>query len=303
MYSINRLLIALDLTALDQTLISYASAFAKSINVETVYFFHVAKSLELPSKLAEKYPDLLAPKDQQIKENIQANIDKHWSYDCKYKIEIREGNAVEQIFRWTDIQHVDMIVVGRKLQLKGRGVIPGKIARLAHCSVLFVPENAVPQFKKVLVPVDFSKNSHLAMGMALEFQKSSAVQIVVQNSYHVPWGYSSTGKSYEEFAQIMREHAKEDAKAFIKKNKLTEDDVEIALSLDKDEDPAERAYEEATQRKVDMVIMSSKGRSGLAKFLMGSVADKMIQIDANIPLLVAKNKHDNMGFFDALLKI
>lgn len=303
MYGIKRLLIALDLTELDQTLITYTSSLAKMLETEQVYFFHVAKSLELPSKVAEKYPDLLAPLDESITSDVRQNVEKHFDGDITYEIIVKEGNPADQIMRWGNIKAVDMIVVGRKLQLKGRGVLPGKLARLAHCSVLFVPENATPDFKRIMVPVDFSKNSNLALDLAVELKKVTSAKIILQNSYSVPWGYHTTGKSYEEFDEIMKGHAREDGIKFLKQNKVKESEVEFTFTLDKEHEPAERAYEEAVKLQADLIIMSSKGRSGLANFLLGSVASKMIELDVNIPLLVAKNKHDNMSFFEALLKI
>jgi len=303
MYKIDRVLVALDLTALDEAIISYASKVAELLEVSHVYFFHVAKSLDIPEEISKKYPDLMAPLDESLKNDLQKKVSAHFLYECDYSIVVREGNPTDKILRWSDIKEVDLIMVGRKIQLKGSGVLPSKLSRLAHCSMLYVPENSRLSIDKILVPVDFSKNSSLALDAAMNFKKGNEVIVYMQNAYQVPWGYHTTGKSYEEFAEIMKENALKSATRFLKQNKIKEDDVEVVLSLDKDKDPAEVAYTEATQRKVDMIIMSSKGRSGLANFIMGSVASKMTELDSSIPLFIAKNKADNMGFFEALLKV
>ncbi|MTI23132.1 universal stress protein [Fulvivirga sp. RKSG066] len=303
MYSIKRILVALDLSELDEMLIAYAANMAEILATEKVYFFHVAKSLELPERVSEKYPDLLAPLDESLRNDLTKKIDAQFKAACDYQIEIKEGNPADQIMRWSDIKEIDLIMVGRKLQLRGQGVLPGKLARVAHCSVLFVPENSQPKIDKIVIPVDFSRNSNLALEMALEFKKATSSQLILQNTYTVPWGYHSLGKSYEEFAEIMKEHAHEDAIQFLKRKDIDESSITLELSLDKEESPAERAYEIATKHSADLVIMSSKGRSGIAQLLLGSVAEKMIKLDATIPLMVVKNKNDNMGFFEALMKI
>lgn len=296
-------MVALDRSELDETLIKYVANMIGLFEVEHVTFFHVVKSLDLSAKLAEKYPSLQSPIDSSIKEEISGKVAKHFKGACKYDILLQEGNPAQEILNWSDIREIDLMVVGRKLQLRGRGILPGKLVRTAHCSVLFVPENFTPGFKKVMVPIDFSKNASLALGVAKKFKEMTGAEITLQNSYQVPWGYHTTGKSFEEFAEIMKQHAQEDATDFLRKNDISPDDVNIILTLDEKQDPAERAYEEATKQNIDLIIMSSRGRTAAANFLMGSVSSKMIQLDANIPLLIAKNKGENMSFFEALMKI
>lgn len=303
MYPFKRLLVALDNTELDETIIAYTSAIVNTMNVEKVYFFHVAKSLDLPEGLSDKYPDLLAPVDESLANDIQVKVDAKFTGSCEYEVVIKEGNAADQVLRWSEIKAIDLLIVGRKIELKGEGVISGRLARVAHCSILFVPEHAKPQMNTLLIPVDFSKHSSMALETAIEIQKANDAKIILQNAYHVPWGYHTTGKSFEEFADVMKEHASADIEKYLQKNKLESSKFEVALCLDKDDNPAECAYNEASKNNADLIIMSSKGRSGLAHILLGSVAEKMMRIDANIPLMVVKNKVENMGFFEALMKI
>lgn len=303
MYPLKRLLVALDNTEIDETLIAYASSIAQTLKVEKVYFFHVAKSLDLPEGLGDKYPDLLAPVDESLKNDFLTKIKPKFDASCEFEIVLKEGNAADQVLRWSEIKAIDLLIVGRKIELKGQGVLSGRLAQVAHCSVLFVPENAKPQITKILIPVDFSKHSSMSLDAAMTFQKANGVTILLQNSYRVPWGYHTTGKSFEEFADVMREHAAEDANKYLEKNKLDPSKFEVVLCLDEDDNPAACAYEEAGNNKADLIIMSSKGRSGLANMLLGSVAEKMIKIDANIPLMVVKDKKENMGLFEALMKI
>ncbi len=303
MYPLKRLLVALDNTEIDETLIDYASYLASTLKVEKVYFFHVAKSLDLPEGLSDKYPDLLAPVDESLKNDFNNKIEPKFKASCEFEFVLKEGNAADQILRWSEIKAIDLLIVGRKIEFKGQGVLSGKLARVAHCSILFVPENIKPQINKILIPVDFSKHSSMSLDAAMALQKANDATILLQNSYRVPWGYHTTGKSFEEFADVMKEHAVEDANKYLEKNKLDPDKFEVALCLDEDDNPAECAYEEAANNKADLIIMSSKGRSGLANMLLGSVAEKMIKIDASIPLMVVKDKKENMGFFEALMKI
>ena len=303
MYQIKRLLVGLDLSAMDEKLISYTSTLCQLFQVEAVYFIHVAKSLDLPKRLVEKYPDLMAPVDEAIEKSIQENISKLFTANCEYRISVYEGNMEDRILRLADQKEIDLLVLGRKKHLKGDGVLPGRLAKTIHCSVLMVPENVTEKIEKVMVPVDFSKTSSMALEQALHIKEITGAQIILQNTYDVPSGYHTSGKSYEEFAEIMKSNAYEDAVEFLQDSSLKATDVEIQLSLEGEEGPAELAYHQAKQSDADLIIIGSRGRSELASLLLGSVADKMIHYDADIPLLVVKDKKENLSFLQALLRL
>jgi nucleotide-binding universal stress UspA family protein len=62
-------------------------------------------------------------------------------------------------------------------------------------------------------------------------------------------------------------------------------------------------FNAAKSSRADLLIMGSRGRSKASAMLMGSVADGLVRINREIPLLVVKNKNENLDFFDALLKL
>lgn len=303
MYEIKRLLVGLDLSEMDKTLLSYTAFMADIFKIETIYFLHVAKSLDLPEELIEKYPDLIAPTDEAIENSIQREVNQYFSGKCECKIEVMEGNAEEKVLRWAKIKEIDLIVMGRKLESKGKGILPGKLARTAPCSILYVPEKTPNKISKILVPVDFSKASSLAFEEALLIKKPTSASIILHNSYQVPSGYHLSGKSYEEFAEVMKGHAYKDAEKFLDRAKVKISEVEIVLTLDEEDDPAEQAFKLANERGVDFIIIGSRGRTDMAAVLLGSVADKMTHYDSTIPLLVVKDKKENLNFLQALLKI
>jgi len=304
MYKIERLLVALDLTKMDEVLVKYTSHLAQFLKSEKVYFIHIAKDLELPEELKKNYPDLLAPTDESMMDSMKKVVDKYWETDCKCEIsiEVKEGDPSEQILKWVDIKNVDMMVMGRKKELKGGGIMPHKVAKVAHTSLMMVPEDSSFKLNKVVVPVDFSKHSKLVVEQALNITKDREVSLSLLNIFRVPIGYNKTGKSYSEFAKIMESHAQHDFQEFIKKNEFP-DDLICHYGLDDDDLPADKIFDFASEQNADMIIMGSKGRTGLASLFLGSVAEKVISYDSHIPLMIIKEKGENMGFIKALLKL
>ena len=305
MFPIKRVLVALDLTDMDNQLIDYTSYLTDILSIDALYFFHVAPSLEIPDGVLKEFPGLLAPTDESLEKIIQDKIDQNLKCpaNTQIKIEVREGNAEDKILKWSDIKDIDLIITGRKEELKGSGLLPGRLAKFGHCSILMVPEKASTKISKIMVPVDFSKSSKVAIQEAQTFADKTGAKIAIQNTFTVPWGYHTSGKSFEEFSEIMRGHAKNHALKFVKETKLSEKDTELIITLDNDEQPADKINEDAKKHGCDLIIMTSKGRTGLANVLLGSVADKVLSIKGKIPVLIIKDKKHNLGFLDALLRL
>ena len=304
MYQFKRILVALDFTEMDEVLIKYTSHLAQKTQADKVYFFHIANNFDIPQELKDDYPDLLVPTDESLSALMKDHIKEHWvsKYDCDQSIELKEGNPTRELLKWVDNKQIDLIIMGRKKKLSGSGVMPTKISNLAHCSIMLVPEKAEFSLKKVVVPIDFSSHSKLSVETALEMVENENADLSYLHVFNVPTGYHKTGKTYEEVAYIMQNIAKKNFDKFLKKNKLPADS-ECKMLLDDDNSPSDRIFEYASEIKADLILMGSKGRTGIASILLGSVASKLIKYDTTIPLLIVKEKEENMGFLQALLKI
>lgn len=74
MYTYKRILVAVDLTERDSTLIKYAAMISKMAESEKIYFCHISKSLDISDALYEKYPELIEPLDESIEEKLKKNV-------------------------------------------------------------------------------------------------------------------------------------------------------------------------------------------------------------------------------------
>jgi len=305
MNKIESILVGLDFSPLDKEVISYTAMIGSLLGVKKVYFFHIAKTLHLPDYLNELYPELKKPKDEILKNDMIKEVEEFFKpqINIETQFEVKEGNPSEKILKWADIKEVDLVIMGTKNKLKGAGVLPGKMVKLMHCSVLLIPEKSVQKIDNILVPVDYSTSSESAAEMAIQISNSSGAKITFQHCYEVPIGYHSTGKSYEEFAEIMEKNAGKDFDTFKKQVHQIPKDVKCILTLDEDSNPAEIIAEIANEQHYDLIIIASRGRTNLASILVGSVAEKMLKYPKNIPEMVVKNKHDNLSFFEAILKL
>ena len=305
MYPLKKILICLDLSEIDEKLIAYASMMCPIVGAEDINFLHVAKSLDIPAAIRDKFPGLLPSGDETVKKRIKKSIETSLGEDvtAKTHIVLEEGNPTQKIAEYVKDHEIDLVVVGRKLKLRGTGILPQKLVRFVACNVLFVPENNPLKISKIMVPVDFSNQSAKALDRALDIVRSNDIELVFQNVYTVPTGYSHIGKSYEEFAEIMKHHATNDFAKFIKGFDLEEIRNRTIYTLDDNSRPADKIYNTALKEGISMIVVGAKGKTSAATILLGSVTEQLANYDSQIPLFIVKDKKETLNFFKALLQV
>ncbi|MBT0812117.1 universal stress protein [Litoribacter ruber] len=302
MKQFQKVLVGLDLTEMDQILIEKTGKLVDLLGIEKIYFVHVEKDLALPTEVIKTYPDLLAPVDEAIERSIREKAQKFIPAKVEIDISVKEGDPMATILRWSKIKNIDLLIMGRKIVLEGSGTLSKNLAQKAPCSVLFLTENLkVKEIDNFLVPVDFSEYSHLTLSLMEELAQKFKAKITCLHIYEVPKGYYKTGKSYEEFAQIMLKNAQKEYGEFIRKNKLPEYDCKYVLKEDKH--ASKYILEVAKGLETDMILMGSRGRTDSAALLIGSVAERLVHLNYEIPMLIYKTKGENMGFLEALFKV
>jgi len=303
MYKIKRILAALDLTDNDHQIIEYLDTMSTKLPIEKVYFLNVQSSLEIPEEILKKYPELLAPKDESIKQMITSKIKSYGKHiKTEYDIDVIDGNTTKEILKYAKRKEVDLILLGKKLGFHHHAISSSKVLKLAPCSVAVIPDNTVFEPHEFVVPVDFSKNSKIALEHAILISSHfNDVQLTCVHFYRVPSGYHYSGKSREEFAEIMKSNAEKSYKKFMKSIDTKSIDVQVELFQDDTDDVAQRIFDFALDRQASGIVIGSKGRTLATSLILGSVADKLVRINTHLPIFVAKNRNQNMGILDAII--
>lgn len=299
-----RIMVGLDLTEMDDILIYKTKIFLKFLGVEKCYFVHVAKDLEIPEEIVAQYPNLMAPLDESLEAIMKDKIHaQNFPEDVEIEIFAEEGDhPLDTFLRWAKIKDVDLIVMGRKESLSGSGTLANGVAKKAPCSVMLLQEKRPPGLPtKILVPTDFSEHNHLIYTFGERIADEMSASLLPIHIFDVPSGYSKTGKSYDEFAEIMQANAEKDFKKFVSKHNHPE--LECHYVLSDHDNPGELIMQEAGKLQADMIIMGSRGRTSSAAILLGSTAERLIEANNLLPMIIFKRKGETMGFFEALFKI
>ena len=64
--------------------------------------------------------------------------------------------------------------------------------------------------------------------------------------------------------------------------------INVAFQLEESNDVADCVLQVAERKAPDIIVMSTHGRSGLGRWLLGSVADKVLR-HAGIPVLLVRS--------------
>lgn len=307
MYQIKKLIVCLDQSDLDDTLVRFASFVSRVNQTKKIYFANVIRNLQIPKEVLEEFPNLVdnmvEERKRQMKEVVDRNFGK--KEDIEFSYVVKEGQLSKKILKLAHEKSADMIIIGRKVTLPGTGVISQRLARRASCSLLIIPEGAEPKMDKLLVPSDFSDYSKDALEEAIMIVEKygGKAEIICQNVFSVPSGYHFTGKSYEEFTSIMLMHAEINFKKFIRNIDTKNIKIIPIYTQDEDDDPVEEIIAKAREIKADGIIIGAKGRTATTALFIGSMAERLIQLNESFPLLVTRPKGKNAGILDYILEI
>ena len=132
-------------------------------------------------------------------------------------------------------------------------------------------------YKKILLPTDGSKFSEKSEKHALFLAESCGAEIialsVVENTFSIGLPSDDTIYHINEMLKLETE------KNLEKVQKMKEDansDVKISLKV-AEGSPADVILDTADKEDVDLIVIGSSGKSGFDRFIMGSVADKVVK--------------------------
>ena len=145
----------------------------------------------------------------------------------------------------------------------------------------------------LLVAVDFTPFSEEALIFASQLAEKLESQLLVLHVIHdpaeAPGFYAQKGKKTK-FLQSMEEAAEEMMEEFLTKMRNNHPDqlpIKEAVPLLVVGTPVTRILEIAEKKQASMIIIGSHGRTGLSHLLVGSKAERVVQLSP-IPVTVVK---------------
>jgi len=144
-------------------------------------------------------------------------------------------------------------------------------------------------FKKILVPVDFGPSSEEALHVAIDLAKKLGSELTIVHVWEVPaYAYSGMEFSTIDLLNPARELAQKELDAKLETLRKEGTVAQGVLRCGRPWYELAAAIEELAP---DLVVMGTHGRHGLARALLGSVAEKTVRHSTS-PVLTVPSKEE-----------
>ncbi len=173
------------------------------------------------------------------------------------------------------------------------GSVADKVLHVTKAPMLLVRGNErmlapTPAFKRILLPLDGSDCARQAIPLAVDLAKRTQAELVALTVVAPP--YLQTPEvigpylQYEEAIDVVRDRLGAELKGYA--DELKQAGVRLSPCAISGL-PAEAIIDEAIDRGADLIVMATHGASGLRRWALGSVADKVLHA-TNTPLLLVR---------------
>ncbi len=144
-------------------------------------------------------------------------------------------------------------------------------------------------YKRVLVPLDGSELAEQVLPFAVLVAKALSSQMVLLRIFEsVPeqWADPAHGRYLDQLTSSFRNQAVEYLEGIAAP--LRQDGLTVTCSAHEG-NPADLIINEASREPDSLIAMSTHGTSGINRWVMGSVTDKVLHA-VNAPLLIVRSK-------------
>lgn len=267
--NLSKILVAVDGSDFSEGAAREAISLAKQCGSQLI----AVDVVETNPEYAAIAPELVEKEELQVRDNLQAIKNQAGAEGVDTATVSHEGeNAWEYIVSEARDQKAEMIVMGRRgrraISRMAMGSATARVIGHAPCDVLVVPREAKVGCENILVATDGSGFSGAAVREAISMVKKC-------------------GGKLSAISVASSEAEKPQAEDNLKK--VNEQAAAAGISIETQAAVGKsylKIIETAKQMNAGLIVIGCHGRTGLAKLLMGSVAERVIGLSP-VAVLVA----------------
>ena len=304
--SVKTILVPLDFSRTAMQALDYATALAKQLNAQ-IHLMHVQMPDEAcvvpgAGHLMRECAGSVTFVHEKLAEIQAEQRPRFWPENCH----VRTGHAYEEICNLARELKIDLIVLASRGNTGLKRIVLGstaeRVVRFSPCPVLVVRQRKRKgtvdlglvtsgeklRVGKILAPVDFSQCSMAGAMYAAFLSKIFGAKLCLFHAVQLPAPMVVDGLSanLSSMHGLDLKNARLDMEAFSKLDFLrdTKCAVEVRTGY-----PVDRICGETKEGDVDLVVISTHGRSGFNRVLLGSVAEHVVRY-AECPVLVVPSR-------------
>ncbi len=296
---IKKILWASDGSNESEEALRYVGLFANKYGSEVIGLSVIQpvdlSGLKVSPEIKKELVSIQATLERREYERVKKALEQLEPREIKWGISIRTGVTHEEILKVADEEKVDLIVMGKRgLGIRDRILIgsnTSKVLRAAKVPVLAVRHKKGSKkgdkidIEKILVPTDLSESTSISLDIAVDLAERFRSAICLLHVIELHHSYeTSTGRVIEELCTLALEELRLQ-QTRIPEEKLKEIEVyeKVTLFL--------RAWfgivDFAEKEGIDLIVMTTHGRKGFSRFILGSVTEKVIS-GSPCPVLAIK---------------
>jgi nucleotide-binding universal stress UspA family protein len=289
-----KMLVPLDGSKVAEMVVPYAEEVAAKLSSQIILVSVFEPAPTDQERLQQTYLE-------HIREQMQHDL-KDWKPKKEIKVQSRVlmGKPADEILRHANENDIGLIAM-TSLGLSPRGPwllgnIAAKVLRATTKPILLVrtpaSEGDLKQkriVKRILVPLDGSELGAAAIPHSEALCQALGAELVLFQVIEPPPRWSVTEVPYqitetpEEMENIAITYLDEIRKSFKDKGLRVSSATAIG-------NPADQIIDYAKQNAIDLIAMSTHGRTGIGKWIFGSVTDKVLHAGDTTVFLVPLRK-------------
>ena len=176
------------------------------------------------------------------------------------------------------------------------GSVAEKVLRGAANPLLLVrgdeqgKSDGAATLKSIIVPLDGSKRAETVLPQAMELVKKLSLEIVLTRAYQIPvYAYGGADAVYLPNVDALLTQLREETGAYLeaKVNELRANGIEKVSSIPLVGSGADEIIDLARKTPDNLIAMCTHGRSGVDRWVLGSVTEKVVRHSGD-PVLVVR---------------
>jgi nucleotide-binding universal stress UspA family protein len=295
----NKILVTLDGSQVSEHILPYARSLAKALKIPVELLHAIDPDTLMPTVIAQQghYNEIMTAEKKRSADylsKIAGSFSGAPSVDCSLEI----GRAAETIVDRAAADAGTLIAMtthgrsGVKRWLLGS--VAEKVLHAATNHMLLARATGeskkieTASLKRIVAPLDGSKLAELALPHAAELARTLGLEIVLVRAVSLPAPVYSA-EEYTPNLEELWDQIKKEAQEYLdeKLRQLKAQGLEKVSAVAVEGFAADKIIDVARQKPESLIAMSTHGRSGVGRWVLGSVTERVVR-HSDDPVLIVR---------------
>ena len=286
MTTIRRIVYATDLSSVSEPAWYEARRLGLLFGAEILLLHVSPPPFVLPTEgyfPADLYEQLLQSTRRAAEEGFDRLLGSVAGSGLKVRMRVEEGPPAPRILEVVTEEAADLLVVGTHgragLQRALIGSVADRLVRQATCPVLTVRpipgSKPRPEIRRICYATDFSPTSRAAWPWVVAIASAAGAEVdLVHVTFEPVTDPHMSAETIGRMAQLLDDQGRMEVERFLEGSTLSRERIHVRVTRGIAD---EQIVHSAQEHAADLIVMGTHGWSGVVRWMLGSVAQGVIQ--------------------------